>query len=73
MAALFAGYDKYRERSYFLQQTADALGEEAYARGQANICHPAIMLCRDAVVGTAVPSRMIWSGSRAVTCGDQIN
>ncbi|GAA2283205.1 hypothetical protein GCM10010430_80950 [Kitasatospora cystarginea] len=31
LAAMFAGYYKYRERSYFLQQTADAIEEEAYA------------------------------------------
>ncbi|MEV7602851.1 DUF4231 domain-containing protein [Kitasatospora sp. NPDC089797] len=31
LAAMFAGYYKYRERSYFLQQTADAVEEEAYA------------------------------------------
>ncbi|WP_345045767.1 DUF4231 domain-containing protein [Streptomyces sannanensis] len=31
LAAAFTGYYKYRERSYFLQQTADAIEEEANA------------------------------------------
>ncbi|MET9663568.1 hypothetical protein [Streptomyces sp. NPDC006510] len=32
MAAMFTGYYKFRERSYFLQQTADAI-EEAVRLG----------------------------------------
>ncbi|MFD9223456.1 DUF4231 domain-containing protein [Streptomyces sp. NPDC060064] len=31
LAAMFTGYYKFRERSYFLQQTADAIEEEANA------------------------------------------
>ncbi|MFD3422785.1 DUF4231 domain-containing protein [Streptomyces decoyicus] len=31
IAAMFTGYYKFRERSYFLQQTADAIDEEAHA------------------------------------------
>ncbi|MFJ8547296.1 DUF4231 domain-containing protein [Streptomyces sp. NPDC093586] len=31
VAAMFTGYYKFRERSYFLQQTADAIEEEANA------------------------------------------
>ncbi len=31
VAAMFTGYYKFRERSYFLQQTADAIDEEANA------------------------------------------
>ncbi|MFI0217651.1 DUF4231 domain-containing protein [Streptomyces lydicus] len=31
LATAFTGYDKYRERSYFLLQTADAIEEEANA------------------------------------------
>lgn len=31
LASTFTGYYKYRERSYFLQQTADAIEEEANA------------------------------------------
>ncbi|MGW3943646.1 hypothetical protein [Streptomyces phaeochromogenes] len=31
MAAMFTGYYKFRERSYFLQQTADAIEEEVNA------------------------------------------
>ncbi|MFB7225720.1 SLATT domain-containing protein [Streptomyces sp. NPDC056227] len=31
VAAMFTGYYKFRKRSYFLQQTADAIEEEANA------------------------------------------
>ncbi|MGW1374500.1 hypothetical protein ACWD6P_09530 [Streptomyces sp. NPDC002446] len=35
VAATFTGYYKFRERSYFLQQTADAIEQEA---GQGDWC-----------------------------------
>ncbi|XUL85465.1 SLATT domain-containing protein [Streptomyces galilaeus] len=36
LAAMFTGYYKFRERSYFLQQTADSVEEEANASGSAS-------------------------------------